>query len=241
MRHSLMSGSADLADFIVEDGTGVAGANALFSAEDVEKVAEAFGFEAFDDLDTDDKQAAIVRVSAWLSAAFDWLGRRTHGRDQGLAWPRAGVVDAEGNEIADDEMPDELLTALVMALYVDVANPGSLSPTTVFSEQVVREKIGPIDLTYKDASGADAVRSIVWGVNDALRGLVHRLPGDRVCGVGIVWICSTHSLQGALRRCWASVASRSLSLCVRSTPASRGCLMRKKCAMKRASCKARTT
>jgi len=177
-----------LADFIVEDGTGVAGANALFSAEDVEKVAEAFGFEAFDDLDTDDKQAAIVRVSAWLSAAFDWLGRRTHGRDQGLAWPRAGVVDAEGNEIADDEMPDELLTALVMALYVDVANPGSLSPTTVFSEQVVREKIGPIDLTYKDASGADAVRPIVWGVNDALRGLVHRLPGDRVCGVGIVWI-----------------------------------------------------
>lgn len=136
-------------EIIVEDGTGIYQANSPVSIED----ADAFWAQQgnFDWDASEDKGAALVRGTQYVAQRYAdrWKGKRTYGRQQTLDWPRTGVVDRDGNEVADDEMPIEYKNAVYVASLM--ASLGETDMTTEESRVIRSEKIGAMAITYESA------------------------------------------------------------------------------------------
>jgi len=129
-----------------------------------------------DDTDTD---AAILRASAWLSTFPDWDGTLACGRGlQGLAWPRSGVTDCNGDAIPDDEVPVEVVQATYLAALAELSAPGVLSPTITPGKQRKREKVDVIEVEYMtpteqgvkgSADATETLRPVLTAVSDLLK------------------------------------------------------------------------
>lgn len=130
--------------------------------------------------------AAILRASAWLSTFPIWDGRPTCGRGlQGLALPRTGMTDCNGDPIADDEIPFEAEQAAFIASLAEYVSPGILAPMIKAGEQRKRVKVDVIEVEYmtptdQGTAGQDTVamlRSVLTAVNDLLKCLA-TMPGS---------------------------------------------------------------
>ena len=110
----------------VEDGSGVSSADAwadlaAYKAWEVKyHGVEGSAIDAF-------KEAAQRRAVGYLNA-LPWKGTRTNGRDQSLSWPRSGASDGDGNSIASDEIPRELILAQHAVTWAEVAYPNVTAP-----------------------------------------------------------------------------------------------------------------
>jgi hypothetical protein len=156
---------------IIEDGSGVPNAESYQTVAQCEAFAIKF-FGASLTGSATNKEAALRRASKFMDS-LPWKGTRTNGRDQGLAWPRAGVTDAEGNEIADDEIPQEVKDALHIFARAEFIEPNSLSPIVVRNEGIKRERVGPLETEYADPSKRiEAFRPIVTQALDMVEGLL---------------------------------------------------------------------
>lgn len=145
------------------------------------------------------KTAALQRATDYIDGRYRkmtaggcWVsmfrGARTDGRAQDLEWPRTGATDGEGNEIPDDEVPVEVEHATYEAALRELADPGSLSPTFTPSQQVTREKVGPVEVAYAEGQGSGAMpanRPVVPAIDDIIAGLLCELPPLAV-GVRVV-------------------------------------------------------
>lgn len=134
--------------FTVEDGTGVAGANALCSVA----VADAYfgerGVAAWTGDDAD-KEVALIRATDYIELRW---GQRLKGakasEEQALSFPRAGIAN-----VADDEVP--LTVQRACAEYALRALGGTElqpDPVTDTGGRVVTEKttrVGPLETTTK--------------------------------------------------------------------------------------------
>lgn len=121
----------------------------------------------------DVKEAAIRRATAYLSNGFSWKGYRTDGRSQALAWPRLDVEDEEGNEVASDAIPVEIVQACCHIAAAEVATPGVMNPTVDLTARVKRERIGPIETEYASvANQAELARPVLLVVGDLVGGLI---------------------------------------------------------------------
>jgi len=100
----------------------------------------------------DGRYRILLRSGRWASM---FPGVRTAGRGQPNEWPRTRAIDNEGAPIPADEVPVEVVQASYEAALRELANPGSLSPDYVASEAVSKEKVGPIEVTYLEASAGD--------------------------------------------------------------------------------------
>lgn len=133
------------------------------------------------------RTAALVRGSDYVDqrygsveCASTFPGQRTGGRSQERAWPRTGVVDRDGNDVPSDAVPVEVERAAYEAAYRELNAPGSLSPDYVPAEQVTREKVGPIEVSYASEAGGQGSRPVVPVIDEILAGLL-----TRRCGVGV--------------------------------------------------------
>lgn len=117
------------------------------------------GNTAWAALSSEKKTAALLRGSDYINQRYRqkmksgrWLpmfpGERANGRSQDNEWPRKDAKDYEGNEIPDDEVPVEVENAAYEAALREAESPGSLSPDYTVTEQVRREKVGPIETEY---------------------------------------------------------------------------------------------
>jgi hypothetical protein len=121
------------------------------------------------------RSAALVRASVWIDGNYGlrFSGKKSGGRSQSRAWPRAGAVDAECNEIPDDEIPVEVLNATFEAALRELATPGSLSPDYVASERVTSEQVGDLKVTYSDRiMAAGEMRPVATVIDDILSSLI---------------------------------------------------------------------
>ena len=133
---------------IVENGTCVANANGFVSRAELIAFAEDYypATTVDDDTATD---SAIMRASSWLSAFPEWDGAMACGRGlQGLAWPRSGVSDCNGDSVPDDEIPIEVKQATYLAALAELSSPGILSPTITPGQQTKRVKVDVIEEEY---------------------------------------------------------------------------------------------
>lgn len=158
----------------VEDGTGVSDADALVTLAEFRSWLTAYGGTAGTDADD---EAAIRRASSWLSSYFRWNGSRTNGRDQGLALPRTDLKDCDGNSIPSNEIPIEVKRATFVAARFEQSTPFGLTPEVTPTGTAKREKVGPLEVEYRDPeykglSNIDNARPVLAQVEDYLRCMV---------------------------------------------------------------------
>ena len=152
----------------VEDGSGLATADALVSLAFCDTYHTDRGNTAWTGLDAD-KEGAIRRASFFLSNSYAWEGRRVKGRNQALAWPRAGVSDAEGLGILSTEVPTEVQQACAEAALRELVTVGALTPDYTPSERQSSVKAGPVSVTFDlSRKDADAVRPVMLIVRDLI-------------------------------------------------------------------------
>lgn len=167
---------------VVEDGTGRADADALITLASANAYHAAQGNASWTGSDAD-KETAIRRASAHLTNSYGWQGLRRNGRDQSLAWPRVGVVDAEGLSIAIDEVPVEVKNACAEIALRELVSPGTLNPDFTPSEMIKREKIGPMETEYENARlDADAARPVLLIVRDMISQFLAAGSGSMLAG-----------------------------------------------------------
>lgn len=164
----------------VEDGSGLAGADALVSLDRAQEIVDGLGLAGWP-ASADDQESAIRRASRWLSTYYRYKGEAVKGRGQGLAFPRSGVVDDQGLAVADDAVPIEMEFATVYGALAEAASPGVLTPTINPGQIAQSEKVGPLAITYRktdrprnDLSGADDQRDVLTAIYDHVKGLIER-------------------------------------------------------------------
>lgn len=166
----------------VEDGTGLADADALISLAYADSYHSDRGNSTWTGTDAD-KEAAIRRASFFLTNSFNWEGYRLNGRSQSLAWPRTYVTDYEGNSVPSDEVPTEVQQACAEAALRELVDAGSLTPDYTPSERVKSEKFGPVAFEYDMSQpSAEASRPIMLIVRDLIGQFLANDGGSQIFG-----------------------------------------------------------
>lgn len=129
---------------VTEDGTGKADAESFVSLPDAETyftnhVAPAKWSAATDA----QKEAALRYATAWVDLGFDWSGSVV-STTQALSWPREGVADRDGREIASSVVPQSVqdATCEVAAAHLSKA----VNEVLARGGKISRLKIGPVEL-----------------------------------------------------------------------------------------------
>jgi hypothetical protein len=157
---------------IIEDGSGVPGAESYVTAEELDAFALAYWGAALTGTEAV-KEAALRRAGAYLNG-LSWMGQKTNGRDgQSMAWPRAWVMDIDGYPVATDEIPEEVKQAQFILARAEITEAGALSPTVTPSKQKTLVAVEGIRWEAAGAgSTATSARAHVTDAMDRLKGLV---------------------------------------------------------------------
>lgn len=136
------------ASFTIEDGSGIAAANAYAPVIFADDYHDSCGNSVWQTYDLPTKQTAIVRATFYIDKRF---GRKFRGYkeniQQPLQWPRLGAFDDSGFMFGDDgKLPQQLMKAcaeyaLRAAIYMTLA-PDPLLPTAT---QDMSDAAGPRD------------------------------------------------------------------------------------------------
>lgn len=134
---------------IVEDGSGVAGANSYVSVADAKVWAGARGL-TLPSADADIEKLIVKAMDLVESYRSRFSGSKTDSA-QALQWPRTGA-SLDGAELDDDVIPTELKSAVYQLAFE--AQSTDLQPTGS-GQEVLREKVDVIETEYaKRGSGS---------------------------------------------------------------------------------------
>jgi hypothetical protein len=151
--------------FIVEDGTGIPGANAFVDVDYVSDYLIGGDKTAFDTLSLDQQQTSIIKASRFISSTFDWKGTRKTV-EQGLAWPRVNVK-FEGFPMIG--IPEALKAATAEGTALAVS--GAELSSTSSGKSVSSMTEGDHSISYSSSS-ATAVNTSKYDIlNGLLKGL----------------------------------------------------------------------
>lgn len=165
---------------IVEDGSNVPGADCYADVAACSAWAVLYYGSALTGSNAD-KEAAIRRATAYLDG-LKWKGQRTYGRSQSIAWPRDGVTDCEGNAIASNTIPPELIFAQHVLARAEFQSPGILSPSVSLGAVVKRERVDVIEQEFDTSrlqGNIDELRPLVTMALDKIGCLLAVQPGGR--------------------------------------------------------------
>ena len=151
---------------VVEDGTGVVGANSYVAVADATTYHADRGNAAWAASTSPLQSAALSRASAAIDGIYGgrWPGTRGRtdtsglswplaGPQQGLDWPRAYAWDRDGYPLTG--VPTEVKNATCEAALVELDSPGALSKKGEAGLKSLT--VGPISKTYAGASAAGAM------------------------------------------------------------------------------------
>ena len=153
---------------VVEDGTGLVGADAYTSVADADAYFLASANATWAAAAIPAKEVAIVKATRYMEKRFGtkWKGLIASS-EQALGWPRRYVYDERGTELVD-QVPVQIARACAEYAVQALVNP--LIPETVYPiadgapvpfGRINRkvEKVGPIyEETYYSTDGAHASR-----------------------------------------------------------------------------------
>ena len=123
--------------------------------------AEAAGY-VFPEGTTNEQKAAARQRGSLVIDRYEprFSGRRAGGFAQERAWPRTGATTYYGEAIPANTVPVAIVNASYEAAFLELTNPGSLSPVVTGSSTVKREKVGQLEVEYA-ASSSTSVADIV--------------------------------------------------------------------------------
>jgi hypothetical protein len=148
------------ATIIVEDGTLVSGANSYATTATLATYADERGVTiaaaASEDL--------LIEAMDYIESLM-YIGAQ-YTEDQALVWPRSGAVKKIHWTYDSDEIPQLLIDGLCeVALAIDAGN----SPIANIDRATKKEKVGPVEVEYKDGSASS---TIVKKINTKLSALL---------------------------------------------------------------------
>lgn len=150
---------------IVEDGTGLVGANTLASR------AELIEFGALRGVTVPDADSSDVHLVKAMDALelYDWAGDPTYtDPPQGTFFPRLYLDPRTELEVwPSDEVPAPVKKAQLLLALASFQGTPLLAPTAA-GPALKRRKVGPMEREYFD-NGAGSTVAIIPGVEEALR------------------------------------------------------------------------
>jgi len=161
---------------IVETGEGLANADSYVSVDQFNAYRQGvYGSAAGETPEL--VEAALRRATMYIDLKYidKWIGYRTTGRTQALAWPRTVTNRGYREFLGIDEIPREIIQATCEAAIRELSSPGSLMPDYVSAERIIREKVGPIETQYA-ASGSPVPQVPI--IDNLLRSLVSASAGS---------------------------------------------------------------
>lgn len=158
---------------VLEDGTGVAGANAYVTVAECDAYHEARGNSDWTEVSTSPdqgKSAAIVRATAALDATYGgrFPGYRLLARAQGLEWPREGAYDREYNTVASDEVPQEIKDACCEMALRELIEAGSMMPDLERGGNIRAMTAGSVSIEYGSNATATTTFQLIAGILNRL-------------------------------------------------------------------------
>lgn len=149
--------------FVLEDGSGIANANAYAAVAFVDGYHTDRLNTAWTDIsDTTLKQAAIIKATDYIDYRWDFIGdRKKSFQLQSLKWPRIGAwVRVDEKELLSDQVPLVVQYAcaeyalLAVTLAASEGTLGELAPALKVDETggkiiAKREKVGPVEEELK--------------------------------------------------------------------------------------------
>lgn len=167
--------------FVVEDGTGLADATSYSSVATFDAYHEGHAQETIAlALSENDKKRFLVFATRTLEHRVTYDGEPTT-QTQALRWPRVGVEDDEGREIADDEIPLSLQYAV--AEYARVLSQEDL--TEQQTPGLRRIKADTVELDFdttrsKRSAVPESVTSFLSRIGARIRGSIPSRMVERV-------------------------------------------------------------
>lgn len=152
---------------IVEDGSGVAGANSYVTLAEADTYCLARYYSSWATLTDPDKEYATLRAMTFIECQ-NWKGYKAD-KDNVLEWPRTYVYDKNDYAIEDDEIPINLKYALIEAAYLESITPGTLQPDYARGGGIKYLKADTLELEYFPNAVAETIRT---KINGLLFGLV---------------------------------------------------------------------
>lgn len=136
-----------VATIIVETGARVAGANSYISVANFQTYASDRGITI-----SGTEEDLLIKAMDYLES-LDYIGYR-YTEDQALEWPRSDAVKKRIYWYDIDEIPQELIDAQCeVALAIDAGN----GPIDDVARATKREKVGDLEVEYKDNSASTVV------------------------------------------------------------------------------------
>lgn len=163
---------------VVEDGTGKADANSYASVEYADDYFSARGVSAWEELETEQKESALIRATDFIDNIYQWNGKKLTVT-QSLRFPRQNLRDYEGNEVTG--IPACLKQAVCDAAVI--ASGGTeLFQTKNENGDVVSETITTLSFTYakNESSEKTASTTLYDSINTKLRGLFREASSNRI-------------------------------------------------------------
>jgi hypothetical protein len=152
---------------VIENGTGVSGADSYGTRAGF--ILHVANYYAGTVPDTDASDVPMRAAFAYLNG-LKWKGSRALGRSQVGAWPRDDMTDCDGNDIAIDEIPDEVILAQYDLAWAEMSAPGVLSPSYRLTDAAVTmEKVGEIQVGYDASRYAATYEAMQTRVEAAMR------------------------------------------------------------------------
>ena len=126
---------------IIEDGSGVTGADSYATALQLAERAAAYGWTLPPDTQ---EQEVLLRRAAQQMNAMGWKGRKARS-GQSLAWPRADAK-VDGEYLPDNLIPGPIAYGQ-MALAAEI-HADDIDPPDMRQGPVKREKVDVIEVEY---------------------------------------------------------------------------------------------
>lgn len=138
-----------MAIIVVEDGTGVIGANSYVSVAEFQAWLADRGYVI-----TGDPSELLIRAMDYIESLNYWGSPVICEQD--LSWPRAWVPMEGCCYFNSNEIPQALKTAqMQVARSIDVG----IDPLSTLPRLVSSVTVGPISVTYEKGSDAPIIRS----------------------------------------------------------------------------------
>lgn len=149
---------------VVEDGTGITGANSYVTESQLAGYMAARNVTISGDL-----TASLLKAMDYLET-LSFTGNK-YSETQALQWPRDSVY-IDGYSLSSSTIPNELkLAQMRLAQEIDQGN----DPLETLARKVKREKVGPVEVEYDDSSASSA---ILRSVNNMLRKILSTTSGN---------------------------------------------------------------
>lgn len=153
---------------IIENGTGIAGANSYVSLEDSDTYFISRLNDAWFEKTIEQKESALIKSCAYIEARYSefFIGVKAYPNST-LSWPRRNAASYQVNEI-----PSRLKYAQFE--YALRAVDGPLAPDPAVSGGsegtfVSKEKVGPLEVNYSQMTSGTVISSASSFATDGFR------------------------------------------------------------------------